>query len=184
MVADKIINVVNKDSITSHMDININTIIEEYRDRIYRIIYMYAFTSEEQKEMYQLVLINLWKSLNNFEGRSSLNTWVYRVCVNTCKMFRRQKFYENVHSDLSDHLSNDLNQEAEMITDERVQILYKCLSRLTDQNRLIMSLYLEELSYDEIAEVVGVSVNLIGVRINRCKEKLRMFLKENGIDHG
>jgi RNA polymerase sigma-70 factor (ECF subfamily) len=166
------------------MEINLDKIIDEYRERIYRIVYIYAFNTDEQTEIYQTILINLWKSLKSFEGRSSLNTWIYRVSVNTCKMYRRKKFYEKQHVEYSDTVHDEVNQEHVMIQDERIQLLYRGLGQLTDQNRLIMSLYLEELSYDEISEIVGVSVNLIGVRINRSKEKLRSFLKENGIEHG
>lgn len=159
-------------------------IISDYKDRIYRIIYLYAFSLDEQKEIYQLVLINLWKSLSSFEGRSSLNTWIYRVAVNTCKMYRRKKFFEKKHSELEDSVFHHANQEGDLIQNEKLDHLYHCLSKLTDQNRLIMSLYLDELSYEEIADIIGISVNLVGVRISRCKEQLRLCLKKNGINHG
>ena len=159
-------------------------LISEYKDRIYRIIYLYAFSAEEQKEIYQLVLINLWKSLSNFEGRSSLNTWIYRVCVNTCKMYRRKKFYEKKHSELEDSVFHRPSQERDLIQNEKLDILYRCMSKLTDQNRLIMSLYLDELSYEEIADIIGISINLVGVRITRCKNQIRICLKKNGINHG
>lgn len=162
----------------------LEAIVEEYRDRIYRMIQLYAFNDEERQEMYQQVLINLWKSLSNFEGRSSLNTWIYRVCLNSCKMYRRTKFYEKKHVSYDHEDAVDGFQESKLIKDEDIMMLYRCLSRLTDENRIIMSLYLEEISYEEIADIVGISVNLVGVRISRCKGKLKECLKENGIEHG
>lgn len=163
---------------------NLDTVVDEYKDRIYRIVYMYAFNTEEHTEIYQQILINLWKSLPKFEGRSTLSTWIYRVCINTCKMYRRSKFYERSTIMFDESITNEPEQEQSLIANEQIDILYRCLGKLTDQNRLIMTLYLDELSYEEIAEIIGISVNLVGVRISRAKEKMKSCLIENGINYG
>lgn len=148
-------------------------IITHHKDKIYRICLAYLYEKELVDDLYQEVLINVWNGLKNFKGNAKLTTWLYRVTLNTTITFNRynKKHVHLFNSDLPDAFEEVIDTEREA-KENRVNKLMKCVQKLKKDERLLISLVLEELSYKEIAEIVGIEANNVGVRINRIKKRL------------
>ncbi len=145
----------------------------ENHTRIYRLCYGYALEKNEVDDLFQEIMVNLWRNLEKFRGDSKLSTWVYRVAVNTALLYnKRIKRKETVELEKQqpDPKETDNAEKLELIQD--LARLQWCLNQLKKQDRLIMTLMLEDMSYKEIAEVVGISVSHVGVKINRIKQLL------------
>lgn len=154
-------------------------IIREHRDSIYRICLGYIYETDLVEDLFQEVLIALWKSLSSFRGDAKLSTFIYRVTVNTAISFnRKQKKYDR-ESRLEQPLPIFKSPVDEITEQEELQSLRSCIRQLKEQDRLIISLYLEELSYKDIADVAGISVSYVGVKINRIKEILKQCIQNN-----
>jgi len=155
-------------------------------DRIYRICCAYVSNTDDRNDLFQEILINIWKSLDKFEGRSQISTWIYRIAVNTSLMHvkasgRRKK----LHTAIDDNILNvpeSADREEKIKTGRQIDLLYKSINKLKELDRLVISMVLDELSYKEIAEITGMTVNNIGVKINRIKKELSKLMgeKENG----
>jgi len=143
-------------------------LIEQNKALIYKFCYMYANDTDTPDDLFQEVVINMWKSYPNFRGDSKIQTWMYRIALNTCVTFLRKAGSRPKTQPLTDeHLTfaDETNTEA-------IKELYKLINRLNGIEKAIILLYLEERSYDEIAQIVGITKSNVGVRINRLKEKL------------
>lgn len=130
---------------------------------------MFSHDEEEIKDLFQEVLINLWKGFDSFGGRSNLNTWVYRVSLNTCISYRRT---ENRRRGQSLDFDIDMSTTDDSDT-EQIEMLHSRISRLRPFDRAIVLLWLEGISYDEIAGIVGITPKNVGVRLFRIKEELK-----------
>ncbi len=149
-----------------------NALVAQYRASIWRVCYAYLSDRSFAEDVYQEILIGIWKSMDGFRGQSGWHTWIYRVAVNTAishnrKETRRPVNFRAVPAEVADSDPVE-TQETEALH----QQLHHCIARLNEQDRLIVSLLLEDLSYQEIADVSGLSVSHVGVRINRIKPKL------------
>jgi len=150
-------------------------VYETFRHRIYRICYAYIYQKEEVEDLFQEIMINIWKSLDRFRGDSQLGTWVYRVAVNSAMLYNRNnKFHGKVKSNISEVYltTEDSGSDDHREIEEKLNVLAKCISKLKKQDRIIISLILEGLSYDQISEVTGVTSNYVGVKVNRIKKQL------------
>ncbi len=158
--------------------------IERHRDPLYRVCCAYVRDQADRQDIYQDVLIHIWKSLDTFRGQSSLGTWLYRVAVNTCLGWVRR---EQRRSQMLERAWSERPAEATRVelggsnTDtEDVQQLYACIARLAPVDRLLVSLYLEEMESAEIGAVLGISDGNVRVKLHRIKNVLReMWEKEN-----
>lgn len=130
---------------------------------------MFSHDEEEIKDLFQEVLINLWKGFDSFGGRSNLNTWVYRVSLNTCISYQRK---ENRRRDQSLDFDIDMSTADDSDT-EQIEMLHSRISRLRPFDRAIVLLWLEGINYDEIAGIVGITPKNVGVRLFRIKEELK-----------
>jgi len=148
-------------------------IITQHKDKIYRICFAYLYEKELVDDLYQEVLINVWNGLKNFKGNSKLTTWLYRVTLNTTITFNRttKKHLSLFNVELPDTFEEDLDTERQS-QENRVNKLMQCVQKLKKDERLLISLVLEELSYKEIADIIGIEANNVGVRINRIKKRL------------
>lgn len=150
-------------------------LILEYHPMIYKICRVYS-ASEDFDDLYQEILIGIWRSLPSFQGRSKLSTWLYRVALNKAMTYQRdQKKYNSKVS--IDHLV-EMQDQASNYKEKEQQInrLYSAISQLKKTERSIVLLYLEEKTYEEIAEITGLKTSNVGVKINRLKKKLFQIL--------
>jgi RNA polymerase sigma-70 factor (ECF subfamily) len=157
------------------------TLYKNHRDKIYRLCYGYLYDKGEIEDLFQQVLLNIWENLDSFRGEAQLSTWIYRVTVNTAITYsKKQQRLKNVLQPETDFAEiKHKNPEAPVYDPlPELRVLHECIQKLKKQDRIIISLYLEDLSYEEIAEVVGISVNYTGVKINRIKKKLQQLMPE------
>ena len=142
--------------------------LENNYQRISRICGVYAECEEDAKDLYQEVMLQLWKSFASFRGASQLSTWIYRVCLNTCirKKYRNKQGMRVRLEDL-DWIATEPET-----ADERITYLRQCISHLRDADQMLVILYLEDLAYREISDVVGISENHVAVKMKRIREKL------------
>lgn len=162
-------------------EIRFKEILEENSGRIKKICRYYCTNDEDKKDMYQEVLVNIWKSLDKFRGDSSISTWIYRIAVNTSisfsgKSYKNKKLYiDHVPQSLSILLDeNDLEQKFQI--EEQLEQLEICINQLSVIDKILISLVLEGLSMREIADVVGLTEPNVKVKIHRVKEQLKQNL--------
>ena len=144
-------------------------IVREHKSTIYTVCYMFSKDEDEVNDLFQEVLINLWKGLQNFRGESDVRTWIYRISLNTCISCDRKKRKRKTIP-----LSMDINPFTDSDDDSRqVQQLNRRISQLGPFDRAFILLWLENMSYEEIGEIVGISTKNVSVRLFRIKEKLK-----------
>lgn len=153
---------------------------QSHSDRIYRLCVGYLQDEVEIKDLFQQVMLNIWNNLDSFRGDSQLSTWVYRITVNTAITYsqNRQKLEQRFKLE-SDFANTEYDKASELSFDPLPQLreLHDCIYKLKKQNRIIITLYLEGLSYREIGKVVGISENYAGVKINRIKKELERLMR-------
>lgn len=157
-------------------------VISDNEHRILSICRYYSDNGEDQKDMYQEVLINIWKSLGSFRGNSQLSTWIYRVAVNTAmgfanKEIRRQKIFldpkENTLQSFVD-VNENIGKEKEKL----FQVLENEINQLSVIDKIIMTLALESVNHKEIASVVGITEPNVRVKIHRIKGELKEAIEK------
>ena len=131
----------------------------------------YASDEEELKDLIQEVTIQLWKSHQKFQGNSKISTWVYRVTLNVCLAINRKR--KLVTEPIK---SVDFAEDIDQTEKEQIDLLYKAIKQLSDSDRAIILLYLEKKSYQEISEILGMTVSNVGVKVNRLKDKLKTMI--------
>ena len=145
--------------------------IRENRSTIYTVCYMFSTDSDEVDDLFQESLINLWRGFDGFEHRSDIKTWIYRVALNTCITMDRKKRRQPETS-----LSMDINLFRDNDDDtKQVDMLHQRISQLKPFDRAIVLLWLENLSYEEIGQIVGISTKNVSVRLFRIKEQLKQM---------
>ena len=147
-------------------------VIKENEGIIFKISTFYTNNEDDQKDLYQEIVMQLWKSFEQFRGESKISTWLYRVALNTAiSLFKKEKRRgDKVPIDLAILKYTDSRDE---IFEERIKLLYDHISRLNELEKGLMLLCLEENSYDEIASITGLTVSNVGTRISRIKQKLK-----------
>jgi RNA polymerase sigma-70 factor (ECF subfamily) len=142
---------------------------------IIKLCRAYTNTQEDFEDYYQEVCLQIWKSRNNFREESSWSTWVYRLSLNVCLTLLKKHKRAKEHF-ASDYIPELPAEETPAFDDEALNQLYKAIRQLSEIDRGVILLYLEEKSYQEIADITGTNANNIGVRIKRIKERLRKLL--------
>jgi len=149
--------------------------IQPHSGIIIKICRAYTDTQEDFEDYYQEVCLQIWKSRNNFKGQSEWSTWVYRLSLNV-SMTLLKKRKNNQQYTASDLLVEEVSEESRAFADESLNQLYRGIRQLSEVDRAVILLYLEEKSYQEIADIIGTKPNNIGVRIKRIKERLKKIL--------
>ena len=146
-----------------------------YSSIIIKICRAYTNSQEDFEDYYQEVCLQIWKSKDNFREQSEWTTWIYRLSLNVCLTLLKKK-KNNQQRFFSDNLPTELIEDSHAFADESLNQLYEAIKKLSEIDRAIIMLYLEEKSYKEIAEIIGTNTNNIGVRIKRIKERLKKLL--------
>lgn len=142
---------------------------------IIKLCRAYTNSQEDFEDYYQEVCLQIWRSKENFREESEWSTWVYRITLNVClTLLKKQK--NNSHHFVSDTLPLEETEDNHAFSDESLNLLYAAIRKLPEIDRAVIMLYLEEKSYQEIADIIGTNPNNIGVRVNRIKNKLKNSL--------
>ena len=146
--------------------------VAEHKSTIYTVCYMFSQDADEVNDLFQEVLVNLWKGFEGFEHRSDIKTWIYRVALNTCISIDRKKKRRSseVRLTMDINLFKDCDEDT-----KQVDMLHKRISKLQPFDRAIVLLWLENLSYEEIGQIVGITTKNVSVRLFRIREQLKQM---------
>lgn len=153
------------------------TSIVPFAPIIIKICRAYTNTQEDFEDYYQEVCLQIWRSHRTFDERAAWSTWIYRVSLNVCMtLLKTEKRKRRLFS--SDDVPPELVADSRAFADESLNQLYDAIRQLSEVDRAVIVLHLDEKSYREIGEIIGTNPNNVGVRINRIKERLRRILDE------
>ncbi len=145
-------------------------LVREHKSTIYTVCYMFSKDEDEVQDLFQETLINMWKGIGGFRQESKVDTWIYRVALNTCLTQERKKKREvkkvPLTMDVNFFEDNDANAK-------QARILHQRISQLAYVDRALVMLWLDGMSYDEIGAVVGISPQNVAVKLFRIKEQLK-----------
>lgn len=152
-------------------------ILKENDDRIKRICSYYHRDRDAQKDIYQEILTNIWKSLDHFRGDAAPSTWVYRVAVNTSLTYVRKASKENriflTEGDVEKGTFIDEGKEEKEMLEQNLERLEVEINQLSVIDKMLVTLMLEKLTMEEISNIIGISTSNVKVKIHRIKETLR-----------
>ena len=145
--------------------------IAEHKGTIYTVCYMFSKDADEVNDLFQEVLVNLWRGFESFGQRSDIRTWIYRVSLNTCiSLDRKRRRSAHVPLTMDINLFEDRDEDT-----QQVSLLHRRISKLRPFDRAIVLLWLEELSYEEIGQIVGITAKNVSVRLFRIREQLKQM---------
>lgn len=145
--------------------------VRQQKNTIYTVCYMFSGNEAEVEDLFQETLIHLWQGYRNFEQRSNLRTWVYRIALNTCiSADRKKRKHKTVPLSMNISLFDDTDADS-----QQIQLLRRRINHLGPFDRAIVLLWLENMSYEEIGQVVGISTKNVSVRLYRIKEQLKQM---------
>ena len=152
-------------------------LISEHEGLIHKICHVYAADGLSKQDLFQEIVTQLWKSFENFRNESKISTWMYRVALNTALTEKRRnktkvslRFLGSLKDDKAHENIMDVHQE-------NLNLLYSAISKLTEIEKAIVMLYLDDKNYEDMEDVLGISQGTLRVKMNRIKEKLRQITK-------
>lgn len=151
-------------------------ILSNYQGILHKVSFVYFKNKPDREDNIQEIIYQLWKSFSSLKNHNSIGSWIYAVSINT-SISRIKKVSRIEYRETIPELSDNSNVIDEISMNESLKLLLNAIYDLDEVDKSIMLLYLEEKSYDEIAEIIGVSKSNVGVRINRAKEQLKQNLK-------
>lgn len=148
--------------------------LEQNQHKLLRICSVYAENYDDKKDLFQEAVINIWRALPYFEERSSISTWMFKITLNVCLRLQTQQEKKRIRflkmdSVIIENIKTDDTSHEEQ---EQLVKLRNCIRKLNDADRAVITLFLEELPYKEIAEITGLTENHVAVIIKRIKAKL------------
>lgn len=162
----------------SNLHQTFGALIKSHELLIYKICRLYGKTEDDRQDLFQDIVIQLWKAYPKFRGDAKFSTWLYRIGLNVAiTQFRKQKnkVYTTDIESLNIGLADDNYDSSK---EEQFQEMYAAIERLNDIEKAIVMLYLDDKSYDEMEEIMGISNGNLRVKMNRIKEKLRQITKK------
>ncbi|KPM30225.1 RNA polymerase ECF-type sigma factor [Croceitalea dokdonensis DOKDO 023] len=148
--------------------------LEQNQEKLFRICSIYSKDDEDAKDLFQEVLVHIWRSMSTFKANSNIGTWMFRIALNVCLRFK-SKHTKNQNRFIrldSVKLTNIGSVEKSEVENEKLNSLRKCLKELNEADKAIVALYLEGMAYKEISIILGLSENHVAVKIKRIKSKL------------
>ena len=138
---------------------------------LHKLCRVYTYNADEYEELFQEMLVQIWRSTEKFRGEAKLSTWIYQICINTAlgfrsKLVRNKKRFEPLDGKVFVQPAPDTEK------DEQLQKLYNAIRELKPIDRAIVSLYLDEKSYEETAQILGISKTNVATRLMRLKKQL------------
>ncbi len=153
-------------------------LIYDNQELIIKVCNIYCRNQPDKDDLFQDITINLWKGLSSFRGDSKLSTWIYRVSLNTAiSKFRKKRKIKFIDLEDVTELGGTADHEQEPDKEYRIKALYFGIDKLSPVEKAIILLYLEDKSYDEIADIIGISTKNVSVRLVRLKRKLETIIK-------
>lgn len=153
---------------------NFESIYKDYWQKIFRICMGYVNDYAKAQDLTQDIFVIVWKNLSKFRKESNIGTWIFKIASNFClRQIEKDKRLKK------SELPINIQQESEVSIEPQIKLLHKYISELTEIERIIISLELEDIKQSEIAEIVGITPSNVRVKIHRIKEKLTKKFKQN-----
>ena len=154
----------------------------EYKKLIFKVVQAYADLPQDKDDLFQEILLQIWSSIPSFQGNAKETTWIYRVALNTALIWKRTEKRKRKWSRTELWDTQEIPQvkgECDELSQNKhvLDQVYNSIRQLPKSESSILLLYLDALSYDEMADILGISKNNVGVRLNRAKKKLAQLLK-------
>ncbi len=146
--------------------------IKENDAIIYKLVRIYAEQIDDQQDLYQEIIYQLWKSYKTFEGKSKISTWIYKVALNTSLAYINLKKKHAGKVEMNDSLLQ-IEDKTDTVLDDRITEMYQKIRKLNEIDRAIIFLFLEGKDYEEIAAIIGFTNSNVGTRLNRIRQKLK-----------
>lgn len=153
-------------------------LVQEHRSLLYKVCRLYCFSGADRQDLFQEMIIQLWRSYPHFRGESKFSTWLYRIALNTAISDLRKQ-----HRRPSPVNMNEIPTPLQEMTwpgeeEQQLRQLYAAIDKLSEIEKALVMLYLEDRSYEEMEEILGINQNNLRVKMNRIREKLRKMTKE------
>lgn len=148
--------------------------LEQNQQKLLRICSVYAKDTNDTKDLFQEVLVQIWRSMPTFEAKSSIATWMFRITLNVCLRFRSKEIKKQKRFIQMDSITiaKFTSTKENHIEQEKLTHLKNCIKKLNEAEKAVITLYLEEVRYKEISEIMGLSENNVAVKVKRIKKKL------------
>lgn len=157
-------------------------LIEGNRPRILKVCRVYAWNATDQDDLYQEIVFQIWRAMPGLKQNAQANTWLYRIAINTSISFVRKRTARGGPAVLLDHEQLTQQIESRQASDdgggEQLARLYEAIAKLDELEKALVTLFLEDFSYEEMAEVLGISASNVGVMLHRAKKKLSTLMQE------
>jgi len=153
--------------------------VSEHEPLLHKVCRMYAATHADRQDLFQEIVIQLWKGYPKFRGDAKFSTWMYRIALNTAitGLRRKKDFITSVEpANLPEGRPDDRGRESQ---EEQLGQLYTAIAKLNDVEKAIVMLYMEERTYEEMEDILGMSGGALRVKMVRIKDKLRQLTKNN-----
>ena len=149
-------------------------IVRQYKANLYMICYMYAKDKDEANDFFQETLIRLWQGFPQFRGESNINTWISRICINTCisSLRKKKKHSETIRLSIDLEMLDDDSGQSQQLAQ-----MHALINKLGVLDKALILLWLDNMSYAEIAEVMGITVSNVSVKLLRIRGKLKEMAK-------
>lgn len=146
--------------------------IKEHKGMIYKLVNIYAEKNNDQQDLYQEIVYQLWKSFKTFKGNSKISTWIYRIALNTslAHIKLKKKYIGNVSIE---NLEIQIEDKTDANIESKILKMYQQIRTLNEMDKAIIFLFLEGKNYEEIAAITGFTVTNVGTRLNRIKQNLK-----------
>lgn len=149
------------------------TYIETHQGLLYKVCRAYGADREAQRDLYQEIVLQLWRAFPRFDGRVLWSTWAYRIALNVAITQRRRRRVPTL--ELSERPDTAMPDPAG--AHESLEVLYRAIAQLNDAEKALILLHLDDLPYSEIAEITGLTENHVGVKLSRIKSKLKTLIR-------
>lgn len=155
-------------------------IIKNHQKIIYKICFSFCRIPEDKQDLEQEIMIQIWHSLKQFDGRVKLSTWIYRVSLNTAISFYRKEKKRRLNKQklTESTFYFETQTEESQAEDEKLVELQLAINKLNDLEKSLILLYLDDLKYTEISEIMGISESNVGTKLNRIKTKLKTLIHQ------
>jgi RNA polymerase sigma-70 factor (ECF subfamily) len=165
----------------TEQEIKFSQLFEDNKDRVYRICCSYVRNYDNRQDLFQEIFTNIWKSLGSFRNESHINTWIYRISINTAISFCK---LQNRNNKRCEEIKQDIFSEDEKLLDQKkiqeveIEKMFDAISQLPLLEKTIVSLQLEGLDHARIAEICDLTEGTVRVRFHRIKKKLKQIMEE------
>ena len=150
------------------------SVIESHKGILYKIANSYCKDSEDRNDLIQEIIIQLWKSFENYNDQYKYSTWIYRIALNVAiSFYRKENRRKEIANPITDSILNFAETSSTNDAENNINLLQQFISQLKELDKAIMLLYLEEKNHKEIAEIIGISETNVATKVGRIKTSLK-----------